>query len=128
MIMTPFRFVLSFFEMYIDDKKPRHNIPIKNPSLKNPASKTLKFRILNISLVSSLFNNKKAEWHTDYNHNNWTSILYLNTTNGGTEFKDNVNFVKAEENKMVIFKCDTLHRPLLSNGFEKRYILNFNYF
>ena len=77
---------------------------------------------------SSLFNNKKAEWHTDYNHNNWTSILYLNTTNGGTEFKDNVNFVKAEENKMVIFKCNTLHRPLLSNGFEKRNILNFNYF
>ena len=60
MIMTPFRFVFTFFEMYIDDKKPRHNIPIKNPLLKNPASKTLKFRILNISLVSSLFNNNGA--------------------------------------------------------------------
>ena len=60
MIMTPFRFVLSFFEMYIDDKKPRHNIPIKNSLLNNPASKTLKFRILNISLVCSLFNNSGA--------------------------------------------------------------------
>ena len=59
-IMTPFRFVFSFFEMYIDDKKPRSNIPIKNSLLKNPASKTLKFRILNISLVSSLFNNNGA--------------------------------------------------------------------
>ena len=58
--MTLFRFVFSFFEMYIDDKKPRHNIPIKNSLLKNPASKTLKFRILNISLVSSLFNNNGA--------------------------------------------------------------------
>ena len=60
MIMTPFRFVFSFFEINIDDKNPRDNIPIKNPSLKNPASKTLKFRILNISLVSSLFNNNGA--------------------------------------------------------------------
>ena len=59
-IMTPLRFVFSFFEIYIDDKKPRHNIPIKNSLLKNPASKTLKFRILNISLVSSLFNNNGA--------------------------------------------------------------------
>ena len=59
-IMTTFRFMFSFFEMYIDDKKPRHNIPIKNSLLKNPASKTLKFRILNISLVSSLFNNNGA--------------------------------------------------------------------
>ena len=60
MIMTPFRFVFSFFEMYIDDKKPRHNIPNKNSLLKNSASKTLKLRILNISFVSSLFNNNGA--------------------------------------------------------------------
>ena len=60
MIMIPFRFVFSFFEMYKDDKKPRHNIPIKNSLLKKPTSKTLKFRILNISLVSSLFNNNGA--------------------------------------------------------------------
>ena len=54
------RFVCSFFEMYIDDKKLRHNIPIKNSLLKNSASKILKLRILNISLVSSLFNNNGA--------------------------------------------------------------------
>ena len=60
MIMTPFRFVFLLFEIYKDDKKPRHNIPIKNSLLKIPASKTLKFRILNISLVSSLFNNNGA--------------------------------------------------------------------
>ena len=60
MIIRTFKFVFSFFEMYIDDKKPRNNIPIKNSLLKNPASKTLKFRVLNISLVSSLFNNNGA--------------------------------------------------------------------
>ena len=60
MIITLLRFVFSFFEIYIDDKKPRHNIPIKNSLLKNSDSKTLKFRILNISYVSSLFNNNGA--------------------------------------------------------------------
>jgi hypothetical protein len=34
MIITLFRFAFSFFEIYIDDKKPRHNIPIKNSLLK----------------------------------------------------------------------------------------------
>ena len=60
MIMILLRLAFSFFEMYIDDKKLRHNIPIKNSLLKNSASKTLKLRILNISLVSSLFNNNGA--------------------------------------------------------------------
>ena len=60
MIMTPLRLAFSFFEMHIDDKKPRHNIPIKNSLLKKSASKTLKFSILKISLVSSLFNNNGA--------------------------------------------------------------------
>ena len=59
-IMTLFRFVFSFFEMNIDDKNPRHSIPIKNSLLKKSASKTLKFSILKISLVSSLFNNNGA--------------------------------------------------------------------
>ena len=58
--MMPFRLMFSFFVMYIDDKKPRHNVPIKNSLLKNSASKKLKLRILNISFVSSLFNNNGA--------------------------------------------------------------------
>tara|TARA_B100000941_G_scaffold147910_1_gene104900 strand:- start:246 stop:671 length:426 start_codon:yes stop_codon:yes gene_type:complete len=60
MIMTLFRFVSFFLEMYKDDKKLRHNIPIKNSLLKNSASKISKLRILNISFVSSLFNNNGA--------------------------------------------------------------------
>ena len=42
-IMTPLRFVFSFFEIYKDDKKLRNNIPIKNSLLK----KMLKIKILN---------------------------------------------------------------------------------
>ena len=34
MIMTPLRFVFSFFEMYRDEKKLRNNITIKNSLIK----------------------------------------------------------------------------------------------
>ena len=60
MIIRPLRSVFSFFEMYSEDKKLIHKITIKNPSLKNSISKKLKLRILNISFVSSLFNNNGA--------------------------------------------------------------------
>ena len=79
---------------------------------------------------SSFFNNKKAKWHMDYKYNNYTAIFYINTTEGGTEFKINnkIKFIKAEENKIVIFNSNTLHRPFLSPTREKRYIININYF
>ena len=58
--ITPFRLVFSFFDIYNDDKKLRHNIKTKNSSLKNRFSKILKLRILNISFVSSRLNNNGA--------------------------------------------------------------------
>jgi len=81
-------------------------------------------------LLSSLFCGKKSEWHTDYDNNNFTAIYYLNTTDGGTEVKDdnNIKFIKAEENKLLVMKGHVLHRALPSSDVEKRYILNFNYF
>tara|TARA_A100000164_G_scaffold181510_1_gene161221 strand:+ start:28 stop:453 length:426 start_codon:yes stop_codon:yes gene_type:complete len=59
-IITPLRFVFCFFEIYKAEKKLKHNIAIKNSLLKNFASKISKFRILNISFVSSRFNNRGA--------------------------------------------------------------------
>jgi len=79
---------------------------------------------------SSLFNNKPSKWHIDYDFGNYTSIFYLNDTEGGTEVKinDKIHFIKAEENKMLIMKGNVYHRGLLSPDVEKRYIINFNYF
>jgi len=73
---------------------------------------------------------KKSDWHVDNFFNCTTSILYLNTCNGGTELKinDEIKFIKAEENKLLVFSSDTLHRVCTSTNAERRYILNFNYF
>ena len=56
--MTLIRLTLLFWEIYKDDIKLKNNIIIKNWSVKIEDSKTLKFRILNISIVSVLFNNR----------------------------------------------------------------------
>ena len=78
--------------------------------------------------LNKLFN--KSDWHTDYNLNNTTAILYLNNCNGGTELKINekIKFIKAEENKLLVFPGKTLHRICTSTDVDIRYIINFNYF
>lgn len=81
-------------------------------------------------MFSSLFYNKKSKWHIDYDYGNFTSILYLNTTEGGTEIDDDgtVKLVKAEANKLLTMKSNVKHRAILSPDVERRYIINLNYF
>ncbi len=88
-----------------------------------------------IEIRTNMFLNKlfkKSGWHvdTDDDWNNLTAILYLNNCNGGTEFNINnkIKFVKAEENKMIIFNSNIKHRVCTSTNSDKRYIINFNYF
>jgi hypothetical protein len=79
-------------------------------------------------ILNKFFN--KSGWHVDYKYDSTTAILYLNTCDGGTEFKINneIKFVNAEENKIVIFPAKIEHRGCTSTDSEKRYIINFNYF
>tara|TARA_R100000781_G_C4013857_1_gene104644 strand:- start:43 stop:546 length:504 start_codon:yes stop_codon:yes gene_type:complete len=79
--------------------------------------------------INKLF--KKSLLHYDYTYqNSKTSILYLDTNNGGTELKikNKIHFIKAEENKLLTFDAKTLHRSVPATDKETRYILNFNYF
>ena len=81
-------------------------------------------------VINKLF--EKSGWHVDVNndYNSKTAILYLNTCNGGTEFKINneEKFINAEQNKIVIFPSNTEHRACTSTDSDIRYIINFNYF
>ena len=79
-------------------------------------------------VLNNLF--KKSGWHEDFPFSCNTAILYLNNCNGGTELKveNKIKFIKAEENKLLLFNSNTLHRACTSTDVEKRYIINFNYF
>jgi hypothetical protein len=79
-------------------------------------------------VINKLF--EKSGWHTDNNYESTTAILYLNTCNGGTEFKINnkIKFINAEANKIIIFPSSTEHRGCTSTDIDRRHIINFNYF
>ena len=84
------------------------------------------------NLTPSVFflGNRGSAFHTDHPTKNKTAILYLNTCDGGTDIEvDNeCIFVQAEENKIVIFDSNLLHRGVVSNNSDFRWIINFNYF
>jgi len=91
-----------------------------------------------VEIRANMFLNKlfeKSGWHVDHEilkkemNEHTTAILYLNTCNGGTEFKikEKVKFIKAEENKIVIFSSKIFHRAVTSTDVDERYIINFNY-
>ena len=81
------------------------------------------------NLFPSVFFNK-SNFHIDNNFDCKTAILYLNDCDGGTEFKDgdDVIFVKADENKIVIFDSNVAHRAVTSKEVDFRYIINFNFY
>lgn len=79
---------------------------------------------------SCFYKGKKSTFHVDYKYPCKTAILYLNTCDGGTELKiDNeIQLVKAEKNKMLIFDSNIEHAGTPSTDVDFRYIINFNYY
>lgn len=77
--------------------------------------------------LSDLFT--KSGFHIDYPFKCKTSILYLNSCNGGTDFKikGKTKFLEAKENRLVTFS-DVEHRAVTSTDSSVRYIINLNYF
>tara|TARA_B100001245_G_scaffold1397_1_gene1109 strand:+ start:12040 stop:12549 length:510 start_codon:yes stop_codon:yes gene_type:complete len=56
-----------------------------------------------------------------------TSIFYVNTNNGYTEFEDGTK-VESVANRIVTFPSNTMHRGTSSTDQDARVIINFNYF
>ena len=55
-----------------------------------------------------------------------TSVLYVNSNNGGTKFK-NGTFVRSVENRMVIFDSNQEHAGVTCTDKNVRVVVNFNY-
>ena len=69
-------------------------------------------------------------FHTDFvkeeNKGLNTSILYINTNNGGTKFEDGT-FVNSVANRLVTFDCSTRHAAVSCTDENRRIVLNINY-
>ena len=68
---------------------------------------------------------KRQTFHTDMK-NVTTGILYINTNNGGTKFK-NGPFVKSIANRYVEFDSNMEHCGVFCTDQKRRVVLNFNF-
>ena len=71
-------------------------------------------------------------YHTDYDkntnpfNNGSTAILYVNTCNGYTKFKNNKK-VMSKKNKLVKFNTSVAHTGSSCTDEDRRVVINFNY-
>ena len=66
-------------------------------------------------------------YHSDVDLKCKTAILYINTNNGFTQFKDG-NKVESLANRMVIFDSKDRHSGVTCTDQKRRVVVNFNYF
>ena len=75
--------------------------------------------------------NNVGSFHTDFSDDSMkgitTSILYINTNNGGTQFSDGTR-VKSVANRLVKFDCSQEHASVSCTDEDRRVLINVNYF
>ena len=70
----------------------------------------------------------KGAYHIDVDSEQMTtSLFYMNTSNGYSEFKDGT-IVESVANRMVIFPANLYHRGTSCSDQQTRVVINFNYF
>ena len=120
-------FTYNFFNNFICQSEHFENYII--PIMRKLNAKAIVQVRANL-ILNKLF--EKSDLHID-NTNDFnckTAILNFTTCDGGTELliKDELKFVKSEENKIVIFNSNIQHRTVPSKTTSARIILNMNYF
>ena len=67
-------------------------------------------------------------WHEDSSYKNLkTAVFYINSNNGGTEFKSG-EFIQSKANRVVIFDSNTTHRGVACTDQPFRYVGNIIYY
>lgn len=133
-----------FYNPYVDDAneegnfyqfthtfyKQPHGNNSEHIAILNPIFDKLNAQLL-VRVKANL--NPRAEnidlgkFHRDVKYDCHTAIYYVNTNNGYTEF-ENGDRVESVENRMVIFKSDTMHTGKSCTDENVRVLINFNYF
>ena len=100
-----------------------YQLPLLNDCFEELKPKNLKRIKANSNPITS--SHLKGGYHIDYS-NMKTSILYVNTNNGWTEFK-NGDRVDCIENRMVIFDSNLEHQGVTTTDQKRKVVINFNY-
>ena len=89
-----------------------------------------KLFLARVSCTTGQTENYIGQFHTDLTYDSRitkTAILYLNTNNGGTKFKETGQFVKSTANRAVIFPQKFEHAGVWCTDKKLRFVGNFNY-
>ena len=78
----------------------------------------IKVNIFHVDPFTDMGEEKMKQWTT--------SIFYMNTNNGYTEFEDGT-IVESVANRMVIFPANLKHRGTTCTDQQTRVVINFNY-
>ena len=79
------------------------------------------------NLTSQTTDHILSGFDIDAFEDNYTSIFYINTNNGYTEFLDGTK-IESRENRMLTFRGNCYHSGVSSTDQPARIVLNFNYF
>ena len=81
-----------------------------------------------LNIIEKTFHFDMPDTMSEEKLKQWTtSILYINTNNGNTEFKDDTK-VESVANRMITFPGDIKHRGTSCTDEKMRIVINFNYF
>ena len=93
-------------------------------------TRTLKPCLISISFKSfplSLFG-RGMGYHEDMDDENiFTLLLYLEDSNGGTQFKDNGRKIKSKRNRAIIFPARVEHQTVMQTNTLFRMNININF-
>lgn len=108
--------------------KDESNSSLHSDGMLNPVYDFLSVKYLirsKFNLLSWTSDTLTNSFHID-TENAKTAILYINTNNGKTIFKDGTE-VNSVENRIVIFNSNTLHTGTTCTDSKRRILLNVNY-
>ena len=123
----------QLYHSFCDSFNRSSNVDILNPIVK----KLNIIALYRIKANLELYRGEErhySEFHYDYtnssgtpNKDMTTSIFYMNTNNGYTEFKDGTK-IESVANRMVSFDCSIEHAAVSCTNQDRRVLINFNYY
>jgi len=110
-----------------NEMTPSHMYPLIIPAVRK--LKVASLIKAKANLTSAWHKVEKFSVHTDNPYNNCkTSILYVNSNNGKTEFPETNESIESVRNRMVIFPSGTPHLGTTHTDSKIRVVINFNFF
>ena len=97
-------------------------------SLMHPILRQLKIDFLyriKANFYTRTEKNVEHDWHVDFEEEHFSAIYYVNTNNGKTLLKD-IGEIESIENRMLIFKGNSLHASTSATD-TYRININFNF-